>query len=87
MAGDSAITGQRPLIITTDGELIRALTLDPTRSYQPLGGRWPVHDGLCTMACARWPVHDVLQQVVHDVVRYDRSGGGGISRLGYPLLD
>ena len=33
-------------IITEDGELIRALTLDPSRSYQPLGGRWPVHNVL-----------------------------------------
>ncbi len=30
----------------TDGELIRALTLDPTRSYQPIGGRWSVHNVL-----------------------------------------
>lgn len=23
----------------------RALTLDPDRDYQPMGGRWPVHNG------------------------------------------
>jgi transposase len=33
-------------ILTNDGELIRALTLDPTRIYQPLGGRWPAHNVL-----------------------------------------
>ena len=40
-------------IVTEDGELLRALTLDPNRSYQPLGGRWPVHNDLqqaCTMS-------------------------------------
>jgi transposase InsO family protein len=40
-------------IISEDGELIRALTLDPTRNYQPLGGRWPLHNVLqqaCTMS-------------------------------------
>jgi hypothetical protein len=37
------VAGPDVRIITDDGELIRALTLDPTRSYQPLGGRWPVH--------------------------------------------
>ena len=40
-------------IVAEDGELIRALTLDPTRSYQPLGGRSPVHHVLpqaCTMS-------------------------------------
>src|ERR1700687_647003 len=33
-------------ILTDDGELIRALTLNPTRNYQPLGGRWPAHNVL-----------------------------------------
>lgn len=33
-------------IVTTDGTLLRQLTLDPDRSYQPVGGRWPVHSGL-----------------------------------------
>ena len=40
-------------IITDDGELIRALTIDPTRNYQPLGGRCLVHNVLqqaCTMS-------------------------------------
>ena len=40
------VAGPDVRIITEDGELLRALTLDPTRSYQPLGGRWPVHNVL-----------------------------------------
>ena len=40
------VAGADVRIVTEDGELLRALTLDPTRSYQPLGGRWPVHDVL-----------------------------------------
>jgi transposase InsO family protein len=40
------VAGPDVRIITTDGELIRALTLDPNRNYQPLGGRWPVHNVL-----------------------------------------
>ena len=40
------VAGPDVRIITEDGELIRALTLDPSRSYQPLGGRWPVHNVL-----------------------------------------
>ena len=40
------VAGPDVRIITDDGELIRALTLDPTRNYQPLGGRWPVHNVL-----------------------------------------
>ena len=40
------VAGPDVRIITEDGELIRALTLDPTRNYQPLGGRWPVHNVL-----------------------------------------
>ena len=47
------VAGPDVRIITTDGQLIRALTLDPTRNYQPLGGRWPVHNVLpqaCTMS-------------------------------------
>ncbi len=31
-------------ILAEDETLLRALTLDP--SYQPLGGRWPVHNVL-----------------------------------------
>jgi transposase InsO family protein len=40
------VAGPDVRIITDDGELIRALTLDPTRNYQPLGGRWPAHNVL-----------------------------------------
>jgi len=40
------VAGADVRIITEDGELIRALTLDPNRNYQPLGGRWPVHNVL-----------------------------------------
>src|SRR5712692_2068119 len=38
------VAGPDVRIITDDGELIRALTLDPNRNYQPLGGRWPMHN-------------------------------------------
>jgi len=47
------VAGADVRIITEDGELIRTLTLDPTRNYQPLGGRWPMHNDLqqaCTMS-------------------------------------
>jgi len=47
------VAGADVRIVTEEGELLRALTLDPTRSYQPLGGRWPVHNVLqqaCTMS-------------------------------------
>ncbi len=40
------VAGPDVRIVSDDGELIRALTLDPSRSYQPLGGRWPVHNVL-----------------------------------------
>lgn len=41
------VAGADVRIVTTDGELLRALTLDPARDYQGLGtGRWPVHDVL-----------------------------------------
>ncbi len=40
------VAGPDVRILTDDGELIRALTLDPTRNYQPLGGRWPEHNVL-----------------------------------------
>jgi transposase InsO family protein len=40
------VAGPDVRIVTDDGELIRALTLDPTRNYQPLGGRWPMHNVL-----------------------------------------
>ena len=47
------VAGADVRVVTEDGQLLRALTLDPTRSYQPLGGRWPVHNVLqqaCTMS-------------------------------------
>jgi transposase InsO family protein len=40
------VAGPDVRILTDDGELIRALTLDPVRNYQPLGGRWPAHNVL-----------------------------------------
>ena len=47
------VVGADVRIVTEDGELLRALTIDPTRNYQPLGGRWPAHNVLqqaCTMS-------------------------------------
>ena len=40
------VAGAQVRIVTTDGMLLRELTLDPNRIYQPLGGRWPVHNVL-----------------------------------------
>lgn len=40
------VAGADVRIVTTDGTLLRQLTLGPDRSYQPLGGRWPVHNVL-----------------------------------------
>ena len=40
------VAGPDVRVLTDDGELIRALTIDPTRNYQPLGGRWPEHNVL-----------------------------------------
>jgi transposase InsO family protein len=40
------VAGPDVRVITEEGELIRALTLDPHRDYQPLGGRRPVHNVL-----------------------------------------
>ena len=40
------VAGPDVRVIADDGELIRALTIDPTRNYQPLGGRWPAHNVL-----------------------------------------
>ncbi|MBJ7597352.1 MAG: hypothetical protein JF922_04615, partial [Candidatus Dormibacteraeota bacterium] len=40
------VAGANVRIVSTDGVLLRELTLDPNRSYQPLGGRWPVYDVL-----------------------------------------
>jgi transposase InsO family protein/transposase-like protein len=38
------VAGAEVRIVTTDGELLRELTLDPGRLYFGLGGRWPVHN-------------------------------------------
>jgi transposase InsO family protein len=40
------VAGDDVRIITEDGQLLRALTLDPNRNYYGLGGRWPVHNVL-----------------------------------------
>jgi transposase InsO family protein len=40
------VAGADVRIVTEDGELIRTLTIDANRNYQPLGGRWPVHNVL-----------------------------------------
>lgn len=40
------VAGANVRVVATDGTLIRQLTLDVTRDYQPLGGRWPVHNVL-----------------------------------------
>ncbi len=40
------VAGADVRVVATDGSLLRALTLDPNRSYQPLGGRWAVHNVL-----------------------------------------
>lgn len=40
------VAGADVHIVTEDGELLRAVTLDPNRSYYGLGGRWPVHNVL-----------------------------------------
>jgi len=37
------VAGPDVRIVTEPGELLRSLTLDPARSYEPLGGRGPVH--------------------------------------------
>jgi transposase InsO family protein len=47
------VAGPDVRIITEDGELLRALTLDATRNYYGLGGRWPLHNVVqqaCTMS-------------------------------------
>src|SRR5579859_2798274 len=38
------VAGPDVRIVTDDGELLRALTLDASRAYQPLNGRWLVHN-------------------------------------------
>jgi transposase InsO family protein len=40
------VAGAQVRIVTEAGELLRALTIDPTRDYQPRNGRWPVHNVL-----------------------------------------
>jgi len=40
------VAGPQVRIVTEEGQLLRALTIDPTRDYQPLNGRWPVHNVL-----------------------------------------
>jgi len=40
------VAGAAVRVVTEEGELLRALTIDPTRDYQPLNGRWPVHNVL-----------------------------------------
>jgi transposase InsO family protein len=47
------VAGADVRIITEEGELLRALTLDRTTTYYGLGGRWPLHNVLqqaCTMS-------------------------------------
>jgi transposase InsO family protein len=47
------VAGADVRVITEDGQLLRALTLEPTRNYYGLGGRWPLHNDLqqaCTMS-------------------------------------
>jgi transposase InsO family protein len=38
------VAGAQVRIVTEEGELLRALAIDPTLDYQPLNGRWPVHN-------------------------------------------
>jgi transposase InsO family protein len=38
------VAGADVRVVTEDGELLRALTIDPTKDYQPRNGRWPVHN-------------------------------------------
>ena len=38
------VAGADVRIVTTDGELLRELELDPDRLYYGTGGRWPVYD-------------------------------------------
>ncbi len=40
--------------MTEAGELLRALTIDPTRDYQPLNGRWPVDNVLRQASGISW---------------------------------
>jgi transposase InsO family protein len=38
------VAGAEVRIVTTEGELLRELTMDPNRVYFGLGSRWPVYD-------------------------------------------
>jgi hypothetical protein len=40
------VAGAEVRVVTEEGELLRTLTIDPSRDYQPLNGRWPVHNVL-----------------------------------------
>ncbi len=40
------VAGAEVRVVATDGPLFRQFTLDPNRNYQPLEGRWPVHNVL-----------------------------------------
>lgn len=40
------VAGAEVRVVTEEGELLRTLTIDPRRDYQPLNGRWPVHNVL-----------------------------------------
>lgn len=40
------VAGADVRVITEDGQLFRALTLEPTRDYYGLVGRWPLHNVL-----------------------------------------
>ena len=40
------VAGEDVRILTTDGKLLRQLTLDADHLYFGLGGRWPVHNVL-----------------------------------------
>lgn len=47
------VAGADVRVITEDGQLLRALALEPARNYYGLGGRWPLHNDLqqaCTMS-------------------------------------
>jgi hypothetical protein len=38
------VAGDHVRVLTEEGTLLRELTLDPSRDYQPIGGRKLVHD-------------------------------------------
>ena len=58
------VAGAEVRIVTTDGVLLRALTLDPACDYQSLG-------------TGRWPVHNVLRQALNYVLRQGMAGEVG----------